>query len=363
MPHIQKITLQGFKSIKSLENFTLGPLNVFIGANGAGKSNFLEFFSMLQAMCGFSLPELPVSGLRNYVSVHGGCERLLFLGTQGTKEISCAIETEEKTYALRFLPTSDENLALAMMHDGSIRHDGQQKHGEKTTVHVSEEDCRYKKEFYNFISSVKHYHFNNTYLLANVRKSSLIPDTQYLRPDGSNLASMLWHIRETSPRDYKEIFRSIYLVAPYIEEFCFTMLPGERVRHDWKRKNSSYVFLPAQLSDGTLRYITLATLLLQPKRPDIIFIDEPELGLHPGALPLLAEMIEVASQESQIIISTQSATLLDYFPVNDVIVAECTNGESTFSRLSSDTFRVWLEKYSLGDLWKKDVIQTSPVYV
>ncbi len=122
MPHIQKITLQGFKSIKSLENFTLGPLNVFIGANGAGKSNFLEFFSMLQAMCGFSLPELPVSGLRNYVSVHGGCERLLFLGTQGTQEISCAIETEEKTYALRFLPTSDENLALAMMHDGSIRH-------------------------------------------------------------------------------------------------------------------------------------------------------------------------------------------------------------------------------------------------
>ena len=114
------------------------------------------------------------------------------------------------------------------------------------------------------------------------------------------------------------------------------------------------------LSDGTIRFIALVTALLQPDPPSIIVIDEPELGLHPSAIALLAETIRAASARSQIVVATQSALLLDGFEPNEVVVVERDNGHSVFKRLDESQLQEWLVDYSLGQLWLKNLLGGRP---
>jgi len=115
-------------------------------------------------------------------------------------------------------------------------------------------------------------------------------------------------------------------------------------------KLSDQYFDVSSLSDGTLRFICLATLLLQPtqKRPSPIILDEPELGLHPYAIAMWASMVKAAATETQIIISTQSPLLLDHFEPEDILVTELEDGATTLTRLQSSELEAWLEDYSLG---------------
>lgn len=127
---------------------------------------------------------------------------------------------------------------------------------------------------------------------------------------------------------------------------------------------NDYVLLPEQFSDGTIRYIALATLLLQPKEtmPNVIIIDEPELGLHPFAIIQLAEMIKEASINTQVIIATQSPGLVDEFEANQITIIERDeDSESTLARkLDEEELSEWLTNYSLSELWNKNVLGGRP---
>ena len=117
-----------------------------------------------------------------------------------------------------------------------------------------------------------------------------------------------------------------------------------------------------RLSDGTLRFICLTTALLQPDPPSAIIIDEPELGLHPYAIEILAELIEATARKTQLIVSTQSPALLDYFEPKDIIIVNRKKGASVFERLNKEDLSTWLKDYSLGDLWRKNIIAGGPDY-
>jgi predicted ATPase len=134
------------------------------------------------------------------------------------------------------------------------------------------------------------------------------------------------------------------------------------IQLEWRQKDSDYPFLASHLSDGTLRFICLATALLQPSPPATMVFDEPELGLHPFALTLLANLFEVAARRTsqQVIVSTQSAPLVNEFEPEDVIVVERAEGESVFRRLDSAKLSGWLEDYTLGELWQKNVFGGGP---
>jgi predicted ATPase len=119
---------------------------------------------------------------------------------------------------------------------------------------------------------------------------------------------------------------------------------------------------PYHLSDGTLRFICLATALLQPNPPSTMIIDEPELGLHPYAIEILAELIQAAAERTQLIVSTQSPALVDCFQPEDVMVVTREKGASIFNRLNAQELSAWLEEYSLGDLWRKGVVAAGPSY-
>ena len=219
---------------------------------------------------------------------------------------------------------------------------------------------------YNAISSWKIYHFHDTSKLAPMRRFETIDDSDYLRFDAANIAPFLYGLKENVQQGganaYKQIVETIRLVTPFFDDFILKPNKNEKVRLRWRQKGSDYPLKPHHLSDGTLRFICLTTALLQPDLPSTIIIDEPELGLHPYAIEILAELIQSASQNTQIIVSTQSPALVDYFEPEDIIVVNRKKGASVFERLSKRELASWLEDYSLGDLWRKNIVTGGPVH-
>jgi predicted ATPase len=196
-----------------------------------------------------------------------------------------------------------------------------------------------------------------------MRRTCSVRDNEYLRPDAANLAAFLLVLHDEHPKVYEKIRDTIRLATPFLDDFKFrpTVSNGDQVLQlEWTQKDSDYPFHASQLSDGTLRFIAIATALLQPNPPATILVDEPELGLHPYALNLFAGLAKKAAKKTQVIVSTQSALLLDNFEAEDIIVVERKDGASTFERLSSQGLQEWLKDYSLGELWQKNVIGGRP---
>ena len=207
------------------------------------------------------------------------------------------------------------------------------------------------------------YHFHDTSDVAGLRCPQAVRDNLRLKSDGSNLAPFLRFLRERHPRRYRDVVETVRLAAPFFGDFVYRREVGERVDLEWyHRDDHDTPRGPLQISDGTLRFICLSTLLLQPPelQPEPIIIDEPELGLHPHALTLLAEMVRGASAARQVIVSTQSADLVSEFEPEDVVVVNRRNGESVFERLDSDVLQDWLKEYSVGQLWKAEVVGGGP---
>lgn len=153
-------------------------------------------------------------------------------------------------------------------------------------------------------------------------------------------------------------------MAPFFQDF--TLEPEhdnpETILLRWEHKGTDAYFDASSLSDGTLRFMALATLFLQPTayRPSVMVLDEPELGLHPYAITLLASLMKKASTDAQVIVATQSSLLLDHLEPEDVLVADRVNGASRFTRLDSSRLKSWLEDYSLGQLWEKNELGGRP---
>ena len=206
------------------------------------------------------------------------------------------------------------------------------------------------------------YHFHDTSPTAPMRRSEIVEDNQRLRNNGSNIAPFLLRLKQSESlyRYYQEVVNATRLILPFFDNFCldvFQQGEADKVKLSWQQKGSDYPLQPYHLSDGSIRFICLATALLQPDPPSAIVIDEPELGLHPEAIRILAELITDAAQRTQVILATQSPLLIDQFAIDDIVVVNRKDGQSTFERLSEQDFSQWLEDYSVGELWTRNVIQ------
>ena len=370
MPHIEHFSIRGFKSIRKLENFELRPLNVLIGANGAGKSNLLSLFEMLSA--------LSRRHLQLFVKNEGGPDSLLFGGRKLTSNIEVALSFENNRYEYEFLlePTadsltfSDERLSTAS--NISVWGGGSSESHMislwSSTPHRELAFPEGNASLVEFASYVlpdmgrwRVFHFQDMSDTARVRNQSEVRDNLRLRPDAGNLGPFLRYLREHHLDHYLRIRDVVRLSAPFFKDFVYRRNQnlGDSMDLEWEAwGDPDTAFGPRQFSDGTLRFICLATLLNQPEslQPNLILIDEPELGLHPFALTILAEMIQQAAELKQVIISTQSAELISHFEPKDIVVVDRKNKESFFQRLDSDPLASWLEEYALGDLWKMNVL-------
>ena len=377
MSTLDWITIEGFKSIKSVEELELRPVNVLIGANGAGKSNFLEVFSFLKA--------IRLGGLRDYVMRSGGADKILHFGSKTTPYLSFGIsfEKEKREYNIvlapddadgmfpsreTLIPTS-EGVRTSVKREQIISESFSTDYG----IHGQEGEAGIynSKEKSSAIPYVREhllhwrvYHFHDTSASSPIKKTVALNDNRYLRHDGSNLAAFLYYLREKHGRSYDMIRRTVRLVAPFFDDFFLEPLAlnEDTIRLEWRHRGSDDYFDVSSLSDGSLRFIALATLLLQPTelRPSVILLDEPELGLHPAAIAILASLIKQVSTETQIIVATQSPIFLDHFEPEDVLVTERAEGETQFKRLEGEKLKSWLEDYSLGQLWEKNEFGGRP---
>jgi predicted ATPase len=343
------ITIQGFKSIASIEKLALRPINVVIGANGSGKSNFIEVFAFLHATH-------DERRLKNYVAEAGGADKVLHFGSRTTREIYFDLLFAKGFYKLKLRPTANDALYEYEMEINP----GESGDG----YHRGVEWDQARKRLMDTLLGWRIYHFQDTGFSSPMRKTAKVDDNRFLHADGSNLPAFLLLLREKHPDSYGLIVGTVQLSAPFFEDFLLdpTERNPEYIRLEWRHKKSDQRFDASSLSDGTLRFIALATLFLQPEqyRPSLILVDEPELGLHPYALEVLASLIRQASVTTQVIVSTQSSTLLDHFDPEDVLVADRVDDGTELVRKESGQLKKWLEDYSLGQLWEKNELGGRP---
>src|SRR5690554_691379 len=362
---LDRLTIKGFKSIRELEDFDLRNTNILIGANGAGKSNFVEVFRMLGSMIKHEFA--------NYTKNQGGADDMLFNGPKETGQVILHFVFGSNEYKLTLEPTPKEVFNIANEGLFSVNHMWVTIGSNTKEISLPERKDNppqhfpqnVSRLFYDIVSSWIVYHFHDTSLRAPMRRSEIVEYNDKLVPDGGNIAPFLLRLRDHHPQEYNNIVEAIRTVTPFFADFTLDPLQlGEKnkVKLSWRQKGSDYPMQPYHLSDGTIRFICLATALLQPYPPSTIVIDEPELGLHPYAIEILAELIKSAAQRTQIVVSTQSTTLVDCFEPEDVIVVNRKDGASTFERLDTEELAEWLQDYSLGELWRKIVVRGGPVY-
>jgi predicted ATPase len=367
MDKLKTIRIEGYKSFLDAE-MQFNDVTVMLGANGAGKSNMVSFFRMLNF--------LSTGALQDYVGRNGGSDSLLHYGRQTTPQMQAEVEFEgDRTttcYKIRLADAAPDTLIFtderATFHKegyptpqdillGAGHKESQLKESKERTCEV----------LFHLLSRCRVYQFHDTSSTAKIRKSGYIEDASYLRSDAGNLAAILHALQKTHSDHYQRIVDTIRLVFPFFGDFVLEPSPDNEkyILLNWREKGRpDYLLGPHQLSDGTLRFMALAALFLQPttdQTPSVIILDEPELGLHPYAITVFAGLVKSVSVKRQVVLATQSTRLVDEFEPDQIVVLELDEKlGSQCKRLESGKLSEWLEDYSLSELWEKNIFGGRP---
>ncbi len=368
MTKLTRLELSGWKSIGHRESLELGPVNVLIGANGAGKSNLISFFRLLNWMTP------PPGNLQLYLGRAGGANALLHDGAAATPHMDASLtfETERghNDYHLRLFYAAGDSLVFAdekyRFRDQNYPHEVPWTslgagHRESGLIDAAQQGDTTARVIHGMLRRCVVYQFHNTSERARVRQRWDVEDNRFLKEDGANLAPFLLRLRETHPRHYGRIVDTIRQVAPFFADFELEPTNGTLLLQ-WREGGSDVVFGAHQASDGTLRLMALIALLLQPRAdlPSVIILDEPELGLHPFAVGVVAGLFRSVAFHTQVILATQSSLLVDYFDPEQILVVERPERSSSFRRLDGQRLAEWLEEYSVAQLWEKNVLGGTP---
>ncbi|MCP1715530.1 putative ATPase [Methanocalculus alkaliphilus] len=381
MENLYSIRIQGYKSIRDL-TLDIRAITILIGANSSGKSNILSIFKLLNAIA--------KGRLKLAMSRGGGASSTLHYGSKRTGEMAIEVKLGPHQYQCVLAPAQDGHLIFTEERPGIhldlqpsfVRDQGTSAgvegkgrsnwhrsidaggNWESSLSKLAEKGDPASRQILRTFNDLRVYHFQDTSDTADVKGIQQINDNLYLREDGGNLAPFLYALSHTHPDHYTRIVETIQLVIPGFDDFTLRPMVENTnmMRLEWREIDSDYLFLAHQLSDGTLRFICLATLLLQPDPPDLIIIDEPELGLHPSAIQVLAALIGSASHRTHVIVATQSAMLVDLFEPEDVVVVDRLQGETTARRLNPEELESWLSEYSLSELWEMNILGGKPVW-
>jgi predicted ATPase len=360
---LDRIRVNGYKSIREMD-LELKALNVLIGANGAGKTNFISLFALLR--------QIVEKNLQLHVARLGGANTFLYFGQQVTSEIVIYLAFGPNAYSCSLIPVVENTLIFGeeqcwlqdqKQQTSYIRSLG--KGHRETLLYEASHNGVETDIVSNVLAAMRSwrvYHFHDTSATSKIKQMGDINDNAILHPDASNLAAFLYLLRQNHPLHYKKVVSTIQLVAPFFNDFVLRPNPfnENKIQLEWQEKGADSYFNAHYLSDGTLRFICLATLLLQPNLPSTILIDEPELGLHPYAITLLAGLLKSASTQTQVIVSTQSVPLVNQFEPGDIIVVDREDNQSIFKRLAEAELTGWLDEYGLGDLWEKNLLGGRP---
>jgi len=388
---IHSLQLQNFLSYGSEgEKIELQPLNVLIGTNASGKSNLIEAMGVLKAT-----PTDLVAPIRQ----GGGISDFLWKGEKGTPtaKIEAILDYPERTMPLRYQISFTAVGQRLEVVDEAIEDKAPRNSSESVPFFYYRYDD-WGRPIINVIEDNE----QQTRKLGHLRRKNIIPDQSILSQrkdperypelsylgnkfadiglyrnwqtgreavfrkaqqtdlpehplleDGGNLGLVLNNLQyQLGSRQIIEKLQSFYEAA---EELSIKIYGG--TVQIFIRETGLTLPIPAtRLSDGTLRYLFLIALLLDPTPPPLICIEEPEIGLHPDILPVVAEMLIEASQRTQLIVTTHSDALVSALSPESVLICDRDDRGSHLRRLDPERLKKWLENYSLGDLWRSGEI-------
>jgi predicted ATPase len=351
---LRSIEVEGFTSIERA-TVGLGRINVLVGANGAGKSNFIRALELLGRI---------VDGdLGYFVGLNGGASALL---NHHGQAIKLRLDGGTDVYEATLVASANDELIfkseiLSLPHRVNLGPGGRE-----SALHVVENAFGGQSPASGIVALLKGcrvFHFHDTSLNAPVKQFISTGDNLALRANAGNLAAVLLAMQNSqdfaTQAAYRRLVGVVRQVAPFFRDF--ELKPeNDRIRLRWRQVGVDKVFTANQMSDGTLRFVCLATLLLQPDLPALVVLDEPELGLHPYAIVQLAGLLQQASTRSQVLFATQSVTLMNQFQLADLIVVDRVDGASVFTRPDPARLSSWLDEYSLGELWEKNLLGGRP---
>jgi len=360
--NLRLVRIKGFKSIANL-NLPMRDINILIGANGAGKTNFISLFTFLK--------NLSHGKLRIYVESEGYANTFFYFGAKNTSRITVDLEVGQNGYHVSFLHNAhDDSLVFEEEYctegGSSEKWFIKGKPGESGLLSGSKAKKIYlRQHIREYMQECRVHHFHDTGPGAGFKQACDLSESDYLYKDAKNLAPFLYRLRTEYPKNYRDIVATIQTVAPFFHDFYLEPRGSEgekKILLKWSHREHENPFSAHQFSDGTARFICLAVLFLQPRelRPDTIILDEPELGLHPAALQVMAEIVKSTARTNQVICSTQSISFANLFEPEDFIVVDQEKGVSIFKRLAKERLEHWLEDYGMGDIWNKNLIGGRP---
>ena len=376
---IDQVRIQGFRSLADVELLGIPKAAVLIGANGSGKSNFIRFFEMLSWMLG-------PRRLGEFVAMQGGADDQLFGGSKHSPQMGATVTMRTTAIELATMQTSsvqyDYRISLAHAQPdrlifteeafrGPTGEDWQHLGSGHTEAKIVEEipphaplaNYRFTTQFIvSLLRSCSVYQFHDTSDGSNFKTSWDVEDNNHLLSHGGNLAAVLHRLERKDIKRYDRICQHISRILPGFDRFVIEENYG-KVLLRWKSEKTDKTFGAHLTSDGSLRFFALVTLLNLPSEmlPDVLLLDEPELGLHPAAIALIGGMIKALARERQIILATQSPLLVDAFDLNEIFVLDMEDGRTEFRKLALDDYRVWLdESFTPGELWQKNLLGGRP---
>lgn len=362
---LESFTIKGFKSIKEIENFRPRPLNILIGPNGSGKSNFISFFKFLSWMLNSD------GKLQEHVAYLGGANDILHDGADVTKNINAVIAIKTKNglneYKFSLMFAKPDKLVFKEEKYRFVKNNLSTEASWSSCgvgheeAHLPEVSNLTATTILNLLRKLIVYQFHNTSDTAPMRLKWSAGDGRWLKQNGENLGSFLYRLQNDERPYYNRLVKYIRLVLPFFDDFDLYEEFGQILLR-WKEKGTTKSFNAGQASDGMLRTIALISLLAQnPKDlPTVLFLDEPELGLHPSAIDAVAGLIKAVSAHCQVFVATQSISLVNNFELDDLVVIERKGRSSEYKRPDSERLKAYLEEFSTGEIWEKNIIGGRP---
>jgi predicted ATPase len=356
---LKKIQLTHFRSFCQTE-VDLKKINVLIGGNGSGKSNFISLFTMLNY--------IQIGRLKDWIVNKGGFDNIVYNGIQENEFLNLRFFFDssnlQNIYELELRATEEDYIVKAERFGSwkssarsTFQHE-ETNQPETKLKYLAERQYEIPFNIYSNIKGFQVFHFDDVSTNSNKKRLQNIEESYPLHPEGDNIAAFLYYLKQNYIDSYDKIVEVIRLVIPYFDDFILEpeSTHSNQIKLKWREKNNLKTFTASLISDGTIRFICLCALLLQPTPPLLVVIDEPELGLHPLAISFLAELIKKASNRTQIILSCQSVTLLNQFEYSDILVVDCHQSGSQIKRLNESELQGWLDEYSLGQLWENNYL-------
>lgn len=376
---IDQVRIQGFRSLADVELLGIPKAAVLIGANGSGKSNFIRFFEMLSWMLG-------PRRLGKFVAMQGGADDQLFGGRRRSPEMSATVTMRTTAIEPVTMQTSsvqyDYRITLAwaqpdrlIFAEEAFRDPTDEDwqylgsgHTEAKIVevippHAPLTNYRFTTQFIvNLLRNCSVYQFHDTSDASNFKTKWDVEDNNQLLSHGGNLAAVLHRLEREDIKRFELICKHIGRILPGFDRFVIEESYG-KVLLRWKAREMDKTFGAHLTSDGSLRFFALVTLLNLPPEmlPDVLLLDEPELGLHPAAVALVGGMIKALARKKQVIVATQSPLLVDAFDLDEIFVLDLVDGRTKFRKLAPNDYRVWLdESFTSGELWQKNLLGGRP---